>query len=175
MTSAMRVAFLGLGAMGLPMAHNILRAGFPLTVWNRTPAKAEPLRAAGATVAATPAVAAATADVVLACLPTQDEVHDILTRPDGVLAAATLPATFVDTSTIDPAASQRLIALCAERGVDMIEAPLSGGTVGAIAGSLTMMIGGNGAVLERLRPLLASMAKNIFHVGGPGMGQTLKL
>ena len=175
MDQKVRVAFLGLGAMGLPMAEHILAAGFPLTVWNRTAAKGAALGAAGATVAASPREAAATAHVVLTCLPTQDEVRDVLQREDGLLAGFARGATFVDTSTIDPAASQQLIAQCAEHGIDMIEAPLSGGTIGAKAGALTMMIGGSPTVLERVRPVLESMAKNIFHVGGPGMGQTLKL
>lgn len=170
-----RVAFLGLGAMGLPMAEHVLAAGFPLTVWNRTAAKADPLVAAGARIAQTPREAAAAADVVLLCLPTQDEVRDVLTRADGVLAGIASGKTIVDTSTIDPTASQQLIALCGERGIPMIEAPLSGGTVGAKNGTLTMMIGGDAAVLEAVRPVLVSMAKNIFHVGGPGLGQTLKL
>jgi 3-hydroxyisobutyrate dehydrogenase len=161
--------------MGLPMAEHVLAAGFPLTVWNRTAAKADGLVAAGAVFAATPCDAAKSADVVLTCLPTQDEVRDILQRPDGLLAGFARGAAFVDTSTIDPSASQQLIAECAAHGVDMIEAPLSGGTIGAKAGTLTMMIGGPAAVLERVRPVLESMAKNIFHVGGPGMGQTLKL
>jgi 3-hydroxyisobutyrate dehydrogenase len=173
--AAQRVAFLGLGAMGLPMAEHILAAGFPLTVWNRSSAKAAGLVAGGATLAASPREAAQAADVVLTCLPTQDEVRDVLTRADGLLAGFARGATFVDTSTIDPAASQQLIAQCAAHGVDMLEAPLSGGTIGAKAGTLTMMIGGESAVLERVRPVLESMAKNIFHVGGPGMGQTLKL
>jgi 3-hydroxyisobutyrate dehydrogenase len=170
-----RVAFLGLGAMGLPMSEHILAAGFPLTVWNRTASKADALRAAGAAVANSPREAAQGADIVLTCLPTQAEVRDILVRDDGLLAGFTRGVTYVDTSTIDPTASQQLIALCAERGVDMIEAPLSGGTIGAKSGALTMMIGGDAAILERVRPVLESMAKNIFHVGGPGMGQTLKL
>jgi 3-hydroxyisobutyrate dehydrogenase len=169
------VAFLGLGAMGLPMAEHVLAAGFPLTVWNRTPEKADALVAAGAVRAASPQAAAAAADVVLTCLPTQDEVRDVLQRADGLLAGFRPGATFVDTSTIDPSASQQLIALCGRHGIAMIEAPLSGGTTGAKAGTLTMMIGGEAAVLERVRPVLESMAKNIFHVGGPGLGQTLKL
>jgi 3-hydroxyisobutyrate dehydrogenase len=175
MDQKVRVAFLGLGAMGLPMAEHVLAAGFPLTVWNRSAGKAAALVAAGATLAASPREAAAAADVVLLCLPTQDEVRDILTRADGVLSGLARGKTLVDTSTIDPTASQQLIALCAEHGIDMIEAPLSGGTVGAKNGTLTMMIGGSAAVLERARPVLESMAKNIFHIGGPGMGQTLKL
>jgi len=161
--------------MGLPMAEHVLAAGFPLTVWNRTAAKADGLVAAGAARAATPREAAAGADVVLLCLPTQDEVRDVLTRDDGVLAGIAAGKIVVDTSTIDPTASQQLIALCAARGIPMIEAPLSGGTVGAKNGTLTMMIGGAATVLEGVRPVLESMAKNIFHVGGPGMGQTLKL
>jgi 3-hydroxyisobutyrate dehydrogenase len=175
MSANVRVAFLGLGAMGLPMAEHVLAAGFPLTVWNRTAAKADALVTAGAARAQTPRDAAAAADVVLLCLPTQDEVRDILTRADGVLAGLGAGKTIVDTSTIDPSASQQLIASCAERGIEMLEAPLSGGTIGAKSGALTMMIGGDAAVLERVRPVLESMAKNIFHVGGPGMGQTLKL
>jgi L-serine 3-dehydrogenase (NAD+) len=174
-TTGTRVAFLGLGAMGLPMCENILKGGFALTVWNRTAAKADPLIAAGAILAPSPRAAAEAADVVLTCLPTQDEMRDLLTRPDGLLAGLTAQKTLVDTSTIDPTASQQLIALCAERGIGMIEAPLSGGTTGAKAGALTMMIGGDAAILERVRPVLESMAKNIFYVGGPGMGQTLKL
>jgi 3-hydroxyisobutyrate dehydrogenase len=170
-----RVAFLGLGAMGLPMAEHILAAGFPLTVWNRTAEKADGLVAAGAARAASPKEAAQHADVVLTCLPTQDEVRDVLHRTDGLLAGFARGAVFVDTSTIDPSASQRMIAECAERGIDMIEAPLSGGTIGAKSGTLTMMIGGDAAILERVRPVLESMAKNIFHIGGPGMGQVLKL
>jgi 3-hydroxyisobutyrate dehydrogenase len=170
-----RVAFIGLGAMGLPMCENILRGGFPLTVWNRTAGKADGLLAAGATLAATPRAAAEAADVVLLCLPTQDEVRDVMLRADGVLAGLVPGKALIDTSTIDPSASQQLIALCAERGIGMLEAPLSGGTIGAKSGALTMMIGGDAALLERVRPVLESMAKNIFHVGAPGMGQTLKL
>jgi len=175
MAQPARVAFLGLGAMGLPMAEHVLAAGFPLTVWNRTPAKADGLVAAGAVRAESPRAAAQAADIVLTCLPTQDEVRDVLLRPDGLLTGFVRGAAFVDTSTIDPTASKELIAQCAGHGVDMIEAPLSGGTVGAKAGTLTMMIGGDATVLERVRPVLESMAKNIFHIGGPGMGQTLKL
>jgi L-serine 3-dehydrogenase (NAD+) len=175
MNRSTRVAFLGLGAMGAPMSRNLLKAGWPLTVWNRSAAKAEELAAEGARVAATPKEAAENADVVLTCLPTQDEVRDILTRPDGILAGLAAGKIIVDCSTIDPTSSADLIALAREHGVEMIEAPLSGGTVGATAGTLTMMVGGDAAALERVRPVLEAMAKNVFHVGGPGAGQTLKL
>jgi 3-hydroxyisobutyrate dehydrogenase len=175
MAQTTRVAFLGLGAMGLPMSRNLLKAGFPLTVWNRTASKAQSLTGDGATVAASPREAAKGADVVLLCLPTQVEVRDILMRPDGVLAGIAKGKTIVDTSTIDPSASSEMIAHCAALEIEMIEAPLSGGTVGAEAGTLTMMIGGDQAILERVRPVLTAMAKNIFYVGGAGTGQTLKL
>ncbi|HYZ17501.1 MAG TPA: NAD(P)-dependent oxidoreductase [Candidatus Acidoferrum sp.] len=175
MNRSTRVAFLGLGAMGAPMSRNLIKAGFPLTVWNRSTAKAQELAAEGARVAATPKEAAENAEVVLTCLPTQDEVRDVLTRPDGILAGLTPGKTLVDCSTIDPTASADLIALVRERGIEMLEAPLSGGTIGAKAGTLTMMVGGDEAALERVRPVLLAMAKNIFHVGGPGAGQTLKL
>lgn len=175
MSRPTRVAFLGLGAMGMPMSRNLLKAGFPLTVWNRTAEKAQRLAAEGAAVAGTPDDAARAADVVLLCLPTQVEVRDVLLREDGVLAGIAPGKTIVDTSTIDPTASAELIAQCATRGIAMLEAPLSGGTIGAEAGTLTMMIGGERAALERVRPVLEAMGKNLFYVGGPGAGQTLKL
>lgn len=175
MAQTTKVAFLGLGAMGFPMSRNLLKAGFPLTVWNRMASKAEALASEGATVAKTPREAVQSADIVLLCLPTQVEVRDILTRSDGVLAGIAKGKTIVDTSTIDPTASQELIARVTSQGLAMIEAPLSGGTIGAEAGTLTMMIGGEKTTLERVRPVLEAMAKNIFYVGGPGAGQTLKL
>jgi L-serine 3-dehydrogenase (NAD+) len=173
--SSLRVAFVGLGAMGLPMAKNLARAGFPLTVWNRTAATAASVVELGASAADTPANAAAAADVTLLCLPSSPEVHDILTRPDGVLAGAARGSIVIDCSTIDPQASRGFSALCAEHGVDFLEAPLSGGTIGATNGTLTLMIGGDAAVLERARPALQAVGKNLFHVGGPGAGQTVKL
>ena len=171
----MRVAFVGLGAMGLPMAQNIARAGFPLTVWNRTAATARPVAELGAAVAASPKEAAEAADVTLLCLPSSPEVGEILERADGVLAGAARGSIVVDCSTIDPQASRGFAARCAERGVDFLEAPLSGGTIGATNGTLTLMIGGDAAVLERARPVLQAVGKNLFHVGGAGAGQTVKL
>src|SRR5271157_3121891 len=111
MAQTTRVAFLGLGAMGFPMSRNLLKAGFPLTAWNRTAAKAQALAGEGAKVAASPREAAQNADVILLCLPTQVEVREVLTRADGVLSGVAKGKTIVDTSTIDPSASQELIAL----------------------------------------------------------------
>ncbi len=161
--------------MGAPMSHNLLKAGYPLCVWNRSPEKAEPLRGKGAKVAATPGEAAAFGDVILLCVPTQHEVRDLLTRPDGILAHVRPGSTIVDCSTIDPNASIEHIAMCAEHGVSMIEAPLSGGTIGAEAGTLTLMAGGDERVLESVRPVLEAVGKNIFYMGGPGSGQVTKL
>jgi len=174
-SDTLRASFLGLGAMGLPMARNIARAGFPLTVWNRTASKMQELGAKGARVAATPREAAAAADVILICVPSSDEVRDVLTRTDGVFAGAARGSIVVDCSTIDPNASRSFHALAAERGLHFLEAPLSGGTMGAAAGTLTLMVGGDAATLERALPVLKSVGKNIFHLGGPGAGQTTKL
>jgi 3-hydroxyisobutyrate dehydrogenase len=170
-----RVAFLGLGAMGAPMARNLLRAGFTVTVWNRTASRAEAFREVGAEPAPTPADAARGVDVVMLCVPSSPEVHDLLTRADGILAGISPGATIVDCSTIAPSAAIEHYRLCKERGVDILEAPLSGGTVGATAGTLTLMVGGDADVLERVRPVLAAVGKNIFYLGPPGAGQTVKL
>ena len=161
--------------MGAPMSRNLIAAGYPLCVWNRTASKAAPFLAAGAAVAATPGEAAAFGDVVMLCVPTQVEVHDLLVRPDGLLAHIRPGSTIVDCSTIDPNASIEHIRLCAERGIDMIEAPLSGGTVGAEAGTLTLMVGGDERVLDCVRPVLEAVGKNIFHMGAAGTGQVTKL
>jgi len=157
------------------MAANILKAGFPLAVWNRTAAKSAEAAHLGASVAATPSEAARDADVVLLCLPAAEEVRDVLTREDGIFASARRGTIVVDCSTIDPASSRDVAARCAARGLDFLEAPLSGGTIGAKNGTLTLMIGGDAAVLERARPVLEAVGKNLFHVGGPGAGQTVKL
>ncbi|MBV9102103.1 MAG: NAD(P)-dependent oxidoreductase [Candidatus Eremiobacteraeota bacterium] len=172
---SLRVAFLGLGAMGLPMARNLLCAGFPLTVWNRTPAKCDALRSEGASVAATPEEAARAADVVLVCVPSSAEVYDLLTRGDGILAGMEKGGTIVDCSTIAPTAAIEHERLCRERHVAMLEAPLSGGTAGAAAGTLTLMVAGDASVLERVRPVLSAVGKNIFYLGPPGAGQAVKL
>jgi 3-hydroxyisobutyrate dehydrogenase len=161
--------------MGMPMARNLLRGGFQLRVWNRRAAKAQALAAEGATPAATPADAARNADIVFICVPSSPQVHDLLTRADGVLAGIQRGKTIVDCSTIAPTASIEHYRLCAEHGVDMLEAPLSGGTAGAKAGTLTLMVGGDPNVLERVRPVLEAVGKNIFFLGPPGAGQVIKL
>ncbi len=172
----LRVAFIGLGAMGYPMAANISKAGFALTVWNRTAAKAQQLAASSkAAVANTPAEAAAVADVILICVPTGTEVRQVLAGPNGILAGVKRGAAVVDCSSIDPRDALEFHALCTKAGVDFLDAPLSGGTAGASAGTLTLMIGGDAQVIERVKPVLLAVGKNLFHMGGPSTGQTTKV
>lgn len=175
MTDTPHVAFLGLGAMGHPMAQNLLGAGFALTVWNRTAARADDLVALGARRAERPCDAAYAAEVVFLCLPSSDDVRSLLERPDGIFTGARPGTTVVDCSTIDPNASREFHRAAAERGLRFLEAPLSGGTVGAKNATLTLMIGGDAEALERVRPVLSAVGRNLFHLGGPGAGQTTKL
>jgi 2-hydroxy-3-oxopropionate reductase len=170
----MRVAFVGLGVMGRPMALNLVRAGFAVTVHNRSPEPVQALVAAGATAAATPADAARECDVAITMLPDTPDVERVVFGPDG-LAEALRPATMLcDMSTIAPAGAVRIAANLATRGVDALDAPVSGGEAGAIAGTLTIMVGGSADSLERVRPVLAALGASITHIGGPGGGQVAK-
>jgi 3-hydroxyisobutyrate dehydrogenase len=169
------VAFLGLGAIGRPMAARIAAAGHPLAVWNRTPAKAAELAAqAGARAASSPADAIRDADVVITCLPTSRDVAGLLDGPEGLLSALTARHTLVDCTSGDPAGSREIAARLRERGVSFIDAPVSGGVAGAEQGTLTVMAGGDAAVLERVRPVLESFGKKIVHCGDVGAGDALK-
>lgn len=169
------VAFLGLGAIGRPMAQRVAAAGFDLTVWNRTPERAREFAAAiTARAATTPADAVRGAQVVVTCLSTSQNVASILDGPDGLLAGLERGALFVDCTSGDPAGSQSIAARLAERGVAFIDAPVSGGTSGAEKGILTVMVGGDAAALERARPVLQSFGKKIVHCGGVGAGDAVK-
>lgn len=163
------VAFLGLGCLGQPMAANLLRAGVQLTVHNRTRVKEEALAAEGAQRAATPAAAVAEAEVVMLCLSDDAAVVE-------VLAAAPLRpgALVIDTSTIGPATSRRLAQQLQEQGVAYLDAPVTGGTEGAKAGTLSVLVGGAAADLERARPLLEVIGRSISHFGPVGCGQEAK-
>ncbi|WP_425482914.1 NAD(P)-dependent oxidoreductase [Gemmatimonas phototrophica] len=170
-----RVAFLGLGAIGTPMAKHLARPAFDLAVWNRTPSKAEAFAAAtGARQAATPAEAARDRDVVVTCLPVSRDVEALLDGPDGLLATMPAGSVLVDCTSGDAATSRRMAARLAERGIGFLDAPVSGGVVGAEQGALTVMIGGDEATLERVRPVLESFGKKIVHCGGVGAGDALK-
>lgn len=171
----MQVAFLGLGAIGAPMARHLARPPFALAIWNRSAEKAARFAAeTGARAAATPADAARGAEVVVTCLPTSREVEALLDGPDGLLAGLAAGALLVDCTSGDPAGSRRIAARLAERGIGFLDAPVSGGVVGAERGALTVMVGGDPAHLERARPVLEAFGQKIVHCGPVGAGDALK-
>jgi 2-hydroxy-3-oxopropionate reductase len=169
-----RVGFVGLGLMGLPMARNLLGAGYQLTVHNRTAARAEPLVAAGAQRADSPAEVARRADVVVTMVPDSPDVEAVVEGPDGLLAGAAAGATWIDMSTISPDVTRRLGAAAAEQGVRALDAPVSGGPPGAEAGTLSIMVGGPREVFDACLPLLQVLGKSIVHTGGLGAGPVTK-
>jgi 3-hydroxyisobutyrate dehydrogenase len=169
-----RLAFLGLGAIGTPMAAHLARRG-PLTVWNRTAARATEFASRmGAVAASSPREAAESADAVLTCLPTSHDVEVLLDGPDGLLAGLRPGALFIDCTSGDPAGSRRIAARLAEREVAFADAPVSGGTNGAEAGALTVMVGADDQTFERARPILETFGRRIEHVGPVGAGDALK-
>jgi 3-hydroxyisobutyrate dehydrogenase len=170
-----RVAFIGLGAIGMPMAQHLAKPPFELAVWNRTADKAREFADANGVVAAqTPAEAARSADVVITCLPSSREVREVLERPDGVLGALAEGTILVDCTSGDPAESREFAKLLEARGAAFMDAPVSGGVVGARAGTLTVMCGGDESVVERARPVLESFGKKIVLCGPVGSGHAVK-
>lgn len=175
------IGLIGLGLMGLPMGQNVLRAGFPLVVWNRTRAKAEPLVGAGARLAANPREAAAEADVLITIVSDPAALEEVFFGRGGAgenvgaLAGLRPGCTLVDSSTVSPDLARRVAGACAERGVDFLDAPVTGGTWGAEKGELVFMVGGKAEVLERVKPVLEAMGKGFFLLGPNGAGQTVKL
>jgi 3-hydroxyisobutyrate dehydrogenase len=170
-----RVAFLGLGAIGRPMARHLAPPRSALTVWNRTVAKAATFAAeTGASAAATPREAAAAADIVVTCLPSSREVEEILGGRDGLLAGMRRGMVLADCTSGDPASSKRIAAALADAGIAFVDAPVSGGVSGAERAALTVMVGGDADVLERVRPVLAAFGSNIVHCGPVGAGHALK-
>jgi 3-hydroxyisobutyrate dehydrogenase len=171
------VAFLGLGAIGAPMAAHVARAGHALAIWNRTPerATASDAAAAGARVAASPADAVRNADVIITCLPESSHVAELLAdNAHAMRDAIKAGALFVDCTSGDPDTSRRIAADLAARGVAFIDAPVSGGVAGAVAGTLTVMVGGDATALDRARPILDSFAGKIVHCGAVGAGDAIK-
>ncbi|MCP9850007.1 NAD(P)-dependent oxidoreductase [Cyanobium sp. Morenito 9A2] len=173
-SNPLKVAFLGLGALGEPMAANLLTAGVALTVHNRTRAREEPLAARGARRAATAAAAAADADLLAICVSDGPDVEAVLFGADGAAEALRPGALVVDFSSIDPAVSQQLAARLRLQGVAYLDAPVTGGTEGARAGSLSVLVGGAPADLERARPVLEVVGGRITHFGPVGAGQQAK-
>jgi 3-hydroxyisobutyrate dehydrogenase len=170
-----RIAFIGLGNMGAPMARNLLKAGHDLAVFDLSPAALQSVTEAGGKAAADAAMAVADADIVISMLPASRHVEGLYLGEAGLLAHIPDKALVIDCSTIAPASARTVAQAAAARGLQMIDAPVSGGTAGASAGTLTFIVGGAAATLERARPVLEAMGKNIFHVGGNGAGQVAKL
>lgn len=169
------VGFIGLGLMGKPMAQNVLRAGFPLVVWNRTRVKAEDLVRAGAKLAASPRETAAQCDVLITIVSDPPALEEVLWGAHGALDGLRAGSLLIDSSTVSPEMARRLAGGCANRHVDFLDAPVTGGTWGAEKGELVFMIGGKPEVLERAKPVLETMGKRFFLLGPNGAGQTVKL
>jgi len=161
--------------MGQPMAANLIKAGFRITVWNRTRAKTEDLAQRGALVATSPREAAAASDVLITMVSDPPALEEVLWGPSGALEGLRRSSVLIDSSTVAPALARRIAAACAERGAEFLDAPVTGGTWGAEKGELVFMVGGHGETLARVEPVLGAMGKRWFHLGPHGSGQTVKL
>jgi 3-hydroxyisobutyrate dehydrogenase len=170
----MRVGFVGLGTMGGAMAANVARAGFAVTAWNRTAGRAAELSDLGVALAPTAAAAAAASDLIVTMVSDTPDVEAVLFGLDGVADGATRGSLVVDMSTISPSATRDFATRLAERGVAMLDAPVSGGSEGAKKGTLSIFVGGDAADLERARPVLTAMGTTITHLGPIGSGQAAK-
>jgi 2-hydroxy-3-oxopropionate reductase len=168
------VGFIGLGIMGKPMAQNLLAAGYPLIVLNRSQGPVDALVAAGAQAGRSPRDVAARSDVVITMLPDSPDVEAVALGADGIAAGAQAGALWIDMSTIAPATTANVAAALAERGIDALDAPVSGGEKGAIEGTLSIMVGGSEAAFARAQPIFAVLGKNVVHVGALGAGQVTK-
>lgn len=171
----MQIAFIGLGNMGAPMAHNLLRTGQRVAVYDLSAAAVDKLASAGARAASNAADAVRDADVVISMLPANEHVRQLYLASGGVLDTARPGALLIDCSTVAADVAKEVAGAAQARGFEMLDAPVSGGTAGAAAGTLTFIVGGDEAALKRARPLLSTMGKNIFHAGGPGAGQVAKI
>ncbi len=169
-----KVGFVGLGIMGASMARNLIEDGHELVIHNRTRAKAEKLAKLGAEVATSPREVAGRSDVIITMLPGPPEVEEVLAGENGLLEGVRDGSLIVDMSTSSPPLAQELSRTANTRGVGMLDAPVSGGDIGAIEGTLSIMVGGEKEDFERARPLFEAMGKTIVHVGAAGAGQTVK-
>jgi 3-hydroxyisobutyrate dehydrogenase len=170
-----RIGFIGLGIMGGGMARNLLAKGHALTVWNRSGDKAEVLAAEGAEVARSPRAVAEVCDIVMICVSDTPDVRSVLEGDGGVGAGLSAGKLVVDHSTISPSVTEEFAALVGERGAQWLDAPVSGGSEGAARGTLSIMVGGDEAQVERARPYLEAFGTTITHVGPTGAGQRVKL
>jgi 3-hydroxyisobutyrate dehydrogenase len=170
----MRIGFIGLGTMGAPMAGRLLEAGHDVTVHNRTREREVPLAERGAARAATPRDAARGADLVITMVSDTPDVEAVLLGPEGAVHGLASGAVVIDMSTIAPSATRAMAAALAERGVSLLDAPVSGGSEGAHKGTLSIMVGGDATALDRVRDVLAALGTTITHVGPVGSGQVVK-
>ncbi|TYC59833.1 NAD(P)-dependent oxidoreductase [Zoogloea oleivorans] len=170
----MRVGFVGLGVMGLPMAGHLLAAGHELAVWARRPESAAPVVAAGATLCVTPAELAARCEVVISVITASADVAQLALGPGGLIEGFAPGGIHVDMSTIAPGTARQVAARYAEKGIGWLDAPVSGGELGAREATLAIMAGGAAETLERVRPLLACLGKTVVHIGPAGAGQVAK-
>src|SRR5688572_25297192 len=175
MSSKLRIAFLGLGVMGGGMARRLADAGFPLAVWNRSPASTEPFRDLGATVAASPADAAADADVVVSMVADDAASWSVWAGANGALERVPRGAMLIECSTLSPIWFAEFARHAAAKSCVAMDAPVTGSKTQAASGELQFLVGGDAAALERVRPVLAAMSRNVVHVGPAGSGARLKL
>jgi 3-hydroxyisobutyrate dehydrogenase len=169
------LAFIGTGIMGSPMASHLLAAGHPLSINTRTKSKATDLLAKGATWSDSPKAAASAADTVFICVTDTPDVESVVLGPNGIIHSARPGLTVIDHSTISPSATKRFAQALAEKGAHLLDAPVSGGDVGARNATLSIMVGGDQAAFEQIKPLLNHMGKTIVHCGPSGYGQLTKL
>lgn len=175
MSTLPSLGFAGIGLMGLPMCRRLLAAGYPLTVWNRNPAKCAPLVEAGARQVASPAELCEHADVVMLCLADTAVVREVVFGAGGVAEGAKNGQLLVDFSSLEPTATREMAAeLAGKTGMSWLDSPVSGGVVGAEAGSLAIMVGGEAGDLDRVRPVLLNLGQRVTHMGGIGAGQVTK-
>jgi len=174
-TSQARIGFVGLGIMGRPMAQNAIKAGFPVTVTNRTLDRAEPLRAGGATIVKTPREVAERSDIVVTMVTNAPDVETVTFGADGIADGAHEGLLAIDMSSISPVAARSFAERAQAKGFATLDAPVSGGEIGAIEARLSIMVGGDEADVERARPLFEALGKTILHIGGHGAGQACKL
>jgi len=170
-----KVGFIGLGIMGMPMARNLIKAGFEVIVYNRTTSKAEQMVSEGAKKAGSPKEVAEESPVVITIVSDTPDVESVILGENGVIEGIKLDSVVIDMSTISPQATQKIAIRLSEKKAYMLDAPVSGGEQGAINGTLSIMVGGDAKIFDRCRPILEAMGKSIIHVGANGMGQTVKL
>lgn len=176
-----KIGLIGLGLMGQPMGLNLLKAGFSLTVWNRTASRAEPLVAAGAKLAHSPREAAASSEVLITIVSDPAALEEVLwgkpasDKATGALSALQPGSLYIDSSTVSPVLARKVAAACAERQVDFLDAPVTGGTWGAEKGELVFMVGGDAQVIKDAEPVFSVLGERWFHLGPNGAGQTIKV